>query len=162
MKYLLSILLALTWATFTAAVCCDTDGIGRCDDGTLGTPCCGNGECNVFCCNCDGGCRTTRKSDVFGGHGRRPTWEHAQKSLTPADDSCAYTGAIEMMDRDGSGDLSLGEYLAWVAGTRAPQVLTNATLTDIWIQYFASFDANGDGKLQPQEIHKRYDFASKN
>lgn len=26
-----------------------------CDDDTQGTPCCGYGECNIFCCNCDGG-----------------------------------------------------------------------------------------------------------
>lgn len=28
-----------------------------CNDGTQSTPCCGNGGCNIFCCNCDGGCR---------------------------------------------------------------------------------------------------------
>ncbi|KAH7399156.1 hypothetical protein DE146DRAFT_783166 [Phaeosphaeria sp. MPI-PUGE-AT-0046c] len=40
-------------ACYVAADCCDVP----CSDGTSGTPCCGNGECNVFCCNCDGGCR---------------------------------------------------------------------------------------------------------
>lgn len=25
--------------------------------GTAITPCCGRGRCNIFCCNCDGGCR---------------------------------------------------------------------------------------------------------
>ena len=28
-----------------------------CEDGTLGTPCCATGKCNVGCCNCDGECR---------------------------------------------------------------------------------------------------------
>ena len=31
-----------------------------CDDGTIGTPCCGYGHCNIGCCNCDGGCRHGR------------------------------------------------------------------------------------------------------
>ncbi|OJJ07204.1 hypothetical protein ASPVEDRAFT_88458 [Aspergillus versicolor CBS 583.65] len=31
---------------------CDT-----CNDGTPATPYCGYGQCNVFGCNCDGGCR---------------------------------------------------------------------------------------------------------
>ena len=31
---------------------------GWCLDNTQGTPCCGYGECNIFCYNCDGGCRT--------------------------------------------------------------------------------------------------------
>ncbi|KAI9551472.1 hypothetical protein GHT06_021805 [Daphnia sinensis] len=33
---------------------------GYCKDGTRGTPCCGYGRCNIFCRNCDGGCRTGR------------------------------------------------------------------------------------------------------
>lgn len=37
--------------------CCGTAFGGTCADGTHGTPCCGTGGCNVFCCNCDGGCR---------------------------------------------------------------------------------------------------------
>ncbi|TGZ79457.1 hypothetical protein EX30DRAFT_342336 [Ascodesmis nigricans] len=28
-----------------------------CADGTQGTPYCGYGPCNIFGCNCDGGCR---------------------------------------------------------------------------------------------------------
>nr|CAH0110888.1 unnamed protein product [Daphnia galeata] len=32
-------------------------GGDSCNDGTRGTPCCGVGSCNIFCCNCDGGCR---------------------------------------------------------------------------------------------------------
>ncbi|OQV11648.1 hypothetical protein BV898_14070 [Hypsibius exemplaris] len=31
-------------------------GFLGCDDGTTGM-CCGVGRCNMFCCNCDGGCR---------------------------------------------------------------------------------------------------------
>ena len=27
----------------------------KCYDGSESTPCCGQGSCNVFCCNCDGG-----------------------------------------------------------------------------------------------------------
>lgn len=29
-----------------------------CGDGTLATPYCGYGPCNIFGCNCDGGCRS--------------------------------------------------------------------------------------------------------
>ena len=28
-----------------------------CDDCSRITPCCGIGSCNIFCCQCDGGCR---------------------------------------------------------------------------------------------------------
>lgn len=28
-----------------------------CEDGSEGTPCCGQGSCNMFCCDCDDGCK---------------------------------------------------------------------------------------------------------
>jgi len=37
--------------------CCGSVFGGTCADGTQGTPCCGRGSCNLFCCACDGGCR---------------------------------------------------------------------------------------------------------
>ena len=30
---------------------------GKCKDGSMGTPCCGVGTCDAYCCNCEGGCR---------------------------------------------------------------------------------------------------------
>ena len=45
---------ALLTAT-VRAVCCEPDPDGLCADGSEGTPCCGNGGCNIACCNCDGG-----------------------------------------------------------------------------------------------------------
>ena len=47
-----AILAAVT--PFALADCCYNSG-GICKDGTAGTPCCGYGGCNIFCCNCDGG-----------------------------------------------------------------------------------------------------------
>ena len=40
----------------SSAECCRTSH-GQCADGTNGTPCCGVGGCNIFCCHCNGGCR---------------------------------------------------------------------------------------------------------
>ena len=48
----------------TNAVCCRVNSCGTCcDDWTKGTPCCGRGRCNIFCCNCDGGCRKGKRSN---------------------------------------------------------------------------------------------------
>ena len=52
-----------------SATCCPsnthTAGHGpRCEDDSS-LYCCGRGPCNVFCCNCVGGCRT-EKDDVLG------------------------------------------------------------------------------------------------
>ncbi|PRW44326.1 Diedel [Chlorella sorokiniana] len=35
--------------------------VEKCGDGTEPTPYCGYGKCNIFGCNCDGGCRTASK-----------------------------------------------------------------------------------------------------
>lgn len=35
-----------------ALACCKQDKI---------TSCCGKGKCNIFCCNCDGGCKPKDK-----------------------------------------------------------------------------------------------------
>lgn len=35
--------------------------VEKCGDGTEPTPFCGYGPCNIFGCNCDGGCRKASK-----------------------------------------------------------------------------------------------------
>ncbi|KAH7398653.1 hypothetical protein DE146DRAFT_782297 [Phaeosphaeria sp. MPI-PUGE-AT-0046c] len=49
-----------TLVAFVKADCCTPDQpfLSYCPDGSDSTPCCGRGSCNVFCCDCDDGCRT--------------------------------------------------------------------------------------------------------
>lgn len=58
---ILAILSAIT--PFAAADCCYKDE-GYCRDGTMGTPYCGVGPCNVLGCDCDGGEFLTPHTDV--------------------------------------------------------------------------------------------------
>lgn len=62
----LSVILLVTLAiainlSQTNADCCretvEVNGEDICYDGTIATPYCGHGPCNIFGCNCDGGCR---------------------------------------------------------------------------------------------------------
>lgn len=64
MHYLFYLSLTLSSASLALADCCRVGPclpdpglscIQKCGDGTDGTPCCGVGGCNIFCCNCDGG-----------------------------------------------------------------------------------------------------------
>jgi hypothetical protein len=66
--------------------------------------------------------------------------------------------------------MTLAEYLFWVNSHKHPK---NATVLNLWIEYFhrlvtfqicccpvlkdpsSSFDANGDGKIQFDEMHKQ-------
>lgn len=66
---LISMILMCFYQEFVAADCCTTTLGYRqhftsfCDDGKHGTPCCGVGSCNIFCCHCDGGCRRKLRHD---------------------------------------------------------------------------------------------------
>lgn len=51
-------LICLMFSYQVQAVCCSASYFDMCADGTAGTPCCAYGGCNIFCCNCDGGCRS--------------------------------------------------------------------------------------------------------
>ena len=63
------LLLSLFCVHSSEAKCCHGRGYYgtmTCNDGSTAGACCGNGACNIFCCNCDRGCRgdSRRKRDV--------------------------------------------------------------------------------------------------
>lgn len=102
-----------------------------CGDGTLRTPCCATGKCNIFCCNCDGkkrkGCVSRHCS---GGDG-----------LTAQ--SLAKFNAI---DANGSGGISMAETRSFVE-SQGP----GFSAADVAAE-FDSMDSNGDGHIQPGEF----------
>ena len=57
------LIFSLFFVSSSDAKCCDAEcnfqwPYGKfCHDGTLPDVCCGRGPCNIFCCNCDRGCR---------------------------------------------------------------------------------------------------------
>ncbi|CAG7710875.1 unnamed protein product, partial [Allacma fusca] len=91
---LFSLLLATVFVVQTSSQCCGLDafaaffngGASTCDDGTTGTPCCGYGRCNLFCCDCNGGCRSS-------GRGKR------QVGVT----NNHLTNTLKSLDRNGDG-----------------------------------------------------------
>ena len=68
-----------------ALACCKQDKI---------TSCCGKGKCNIFCCNCDDGCRAETDSD-------NPQLSHnnTRRGYTDGDDSeCACVSSVPLMN----------------------------------------------------------------
>jgi len=60
------LLLSLFCVHTSEAKCCRGHSGGgdypiTCADGSHAGACCGNGACNIFCCNCDRGCRGDRR-----------------------------------------------------------------------------------------------------
>jgi hypothetical protein len=127
------VVVALQLATTVDAECCsatmDVEYIGfgqmpsKCGDNTEPTPCCGYGPCNIFCCNCDGGCRSSRR--------RSNPDEIAANDL-------ATFGEIDL-NKDGKVDADEAHKFV------APKNLTQAF-------EFARYDLNGDGFLSLYEV----------
>jgi len=113
------------------ADCCNSNSSGKCADGSCGTPCCGNGGCNIFCCNCDGGCRT----GPCGGN-------CGVGSTTPAQ-------FFDSVDLDKSSAISPGEFEAW-AGRAGRHFETNEDRQ----KAFAKADSNKNGTIDPGEVDK--------
>ncbi|CAG7715727.1 unnamed protein product [Allacma fusca] len=116
----------LTIRLYTVDLCEDQENeSGRIlvsTDGSHGTPCCGVGTCNIFCCNCDGICRGTRGS--FGG--------------SDSDDPYHF----RRIDHNGDGLVDEAEALIFVNDTRG-SVLGFT---------FSAFDRDHNGYLSLAEI----------
>ncbi|KAM0798422.1 hypothetical protein BDR22DRAFT_964767 [Usnea florida] len=147
------VLLPIGFAAYAVAECCNpvADAPDQyfefgmppaqlCADGSYSTPCCGEGGCNIFCCNCDGGCRTD-------------TWmEKIKRDDLEDDQSIPVDSLFQSVDGDTDQYLSLAEYIVWVERTKGESVVKNATMLEMWIEKFESHDANGDGKIEPGEM----------
>lgn len=103
----------------------------RCADKTLGTPCCGYLGCNIFCCNCGGGCRKA---------------EGIESILSSSSDS---TKPLEIHDKDGDGFLNVQEINQMLSNRSCGNFTGNLEDAKMLL---VRFDRNGDGKLSYEEI----------
>ncbi|KAF1847617.1 uncharacterized protein K460DRAFT_279871 [Cucurbitaria berberidis CBS 394.84] len=95
------------------AVCCQGPTTGSCGDGTNGTPCCAHGKCNIFCCNCDGGCRgRSMKRDL---------------PLGLAERSDSIKTSFMEADTEGAGSITVDRYLEYMGVTGD---------NEVWVKWF--------------------------
>ena len=83
---LFSLAMIILYTGSCKAECCFTEktsggyDFGYCADGFRGTPCCGNGDCNIFCCNCDNACRKMRNFlDLHTGKSEEDVFDEIDK-----------------------------------------------------------------------------------
>jgi len=95
----------------------------ECKDGTKPTPYCGHRPCNVFGCNCGGGCREAS--------GRSLEVEREEGVL---DELLAF----KSIDTNGDGMIDMGE--------------ASASVEQLDLENFQEIDLNGDGKISPLEF----------
>ncbi|CAJ0917370.1 unnamed protein product, partial [Mesorhabditis belari] len=130
-----------------AEACCDHYKIGEC---------CGNGRCNIFCCNCDGGCNQNCHTDVdsiidnsakiLGAlRGKREVYQttnaYSQRRHTAIK---RFSG----MDENADGYITIEEAHQFLNETVGLLEL----LYEKHPSWFEQIDTNGDMKIQPYEL----------
>jgi hypothetical protein len=131
--------LALVFLVEDSTACCKVKGVGSC---------CGKGKCNVFCCNCNGGCRpdcdtATIPFPVPGGGGRIRT--------DPARGKRAAL-KFDAVDADGDGFVDYEEALAYLSenGGNGAELRTKR-------EWWEHMDADKNGVLAPGEFDAALD-----
>ncbi|KAF2142729.1 uncharacterized protein K452DRAFT_297275 [Aplosporella prunicola CBS 121167] len=131
MKLSTALVLFATLLPFAAAGPCCNSKNGNCGDGTRGTPCCGYRTCNIFCCDCGGGCRHSISLNKF-------TLARLQsKHASGAEE------AFELAKEADTGELTLRQYTEYM-GVAADD--------PVYVDWFYKHDTNGDGVITVDEI----------
>ena len=123
----LSVLGVLAIVGSTNADCCPCDSLtDTCNDGTscgsIPNICCGHGPCDIFCCNCGGGCRKYSEEESDNETGLE---------------------FLSMVDKDSSHDVDLQEFENFSADM--PQNMLIYTI-------FTLLDENKDGHISAKEF----------
>ncbi|KAK5046455.1 hypothetical protein LTR84_008258 [Exophiala bonariae] len=158
------ILSLLGTAATVAAECCSSPA--TCLDGTKSDiwSCCAYGSCNIFCCNCDGGCRqasTKRSWTDWVSHDLGNLASDSEGTsvcgLTRTDKQCVID-KINELDTDLDGKVSLAEILAnpdIVRPGLSTSGIDDAELHDMLTKLFDIYDTSEDGYLVFDEANTR-------
>jgi hypothetical protein len=100
MLFLPMIACVVTLLPSVIAICCKHGPDDTCPDGSSSSTCCAHGKCNLFCCNCDGGCRVNS--------GKRDFLHEL------VDRSDSVNTVFMEADTDGMGNITLARYLEYM------------------------------------------------
>ncbi|KIV91542.1 hypothetical protein PV10_06071 [Exophiala mesophila] len=149
-------------AAMVSAECCSSPAY--CLDGRESSiwDCCAYGSCNIFCCNCDGGCITgpaKRSWEDWANHGpgHLPGLSDASSDcgLTRDDNQCVLDKIAEL-DTDHDGKVTLANILANPDVVRPGLSESGLSLAEIvgnLTKLFEIFDTSEDGYLVYDEAN---------
>lgn len=134
----------------SAAACCGGQGT-VCQDGykTGQFECCGKGPCNIFCCNCDGGCREPK------AEGCVPRCDSIMKVCRSGCDLCIGEGCFQELCFEActrEGRQCKERCGKSVQAAAAPQ----SADVSVWSR-FDALDGDKNGLLTRQEIEQGFD-----
>ncbi|KAM0722006.1 hypothetical protein Q7P37_002932 [Cladosporium fusiforme] len=77
----------------------------------------------------------------------------SQVPVWKASSDITYDSTFDAVSGEGSSSVDLSDYLIWATAYQ-PASAGNATLLAQWMGYFHMFDANNDGKIDFDEMHR--------
>ena len=159
--HVLSSLLLLCGVKDTFGVCCPqlNCNMKRCcyNGDTSGDWCCGRGPCNIFCCNCDGGCKRgyydTSTTPVWETMGRLSEAMAGRKKRSIQDTGMDYFKSIDL-DMDGFVNFSeannhFGKVFVKFYLLISVAIFQGGTLNGT---HFSNLDKDMDGLLDMDEF----------
>ena len=150
---LIAILVVVVVLRDVDAKCCYS-WFSRCGDCSRPTFYCEVGRCNIFGCNCDGGCRRGRCFQEIRGPQNSDTepvdFDSTTSGVTDEPDSNTVDNIIMEADTDKNGLVDLAEarnYLTKSASDSAEELDVDRFQSE-----FNKLDSNKDGYLESKEI----------
>lgn len=149
-------------AALAASECCDRPVFDKdsrlwtCVDGAVKAGvlnCCAYGSCNIFCCNCDDGCRqrrlTQRMRSDFAPWQDGPFGQDTVCGLSQSESQCEMD-QFEALDTNRDGKITLAEAWAGIDVLRPQLTLVDIdkeTLAKELATLFKAYDTDHDGEL---------------
>ena len=140
-------IITVTLLQDSEAVCCGFWDY-RCDDGSVSSifACCGRGPCNIFCCNCQYGCKKATDCGTVG--------DECTKSVQDLQNVILRFNGV---DDNGDQKINVQEAFKYLNIEFEYQDLNNLP------EWFSEMDKNGNGLIEPGEFDKDLDdFLSSN
>ncbi|XP_066283139.1 uncharacterized protein [Branchiostoma lanceolatum] len=134
-----------------------------CKDGTRQhTPCCGYGRCNIFCCNCDGGCRRSKRevAKEYALPGRGLGDNDVDNDMARVEEEAR--GLLELLHEEqdeyamhrrvfGEHDVDKDTKLSKEEALEMLKKM-GTDVSELPADWFETLDTNGNGYIDPEEF----------
>ncbi|XP_078609212.1 uncharacterized protein LOC144880727 [Branchiostoma floridae x Branchiostoma japonicum] len=132
---------------------------GRCPDGTPGTPYCGYGKCNLFGCNCNGGCRHAKRDMLEEARSLLELLRGGQEDTAPEESAMEGRGFGDTSPEEGfmavrgfgDHDTDKDRKLSKQEALGMLEALAEVDVSKLPADWFESMDKNGNGYIDPEE-----------
>ena len=144
---------------YVEAECCTLGAMAGEVDCRLGGYCCGCGSCNIFCCNCAGGCNNeywTSKSYNFAKYWDHDHCGHKKREIVNTSRNVSLKAGLlfKKVDIDGNNAITMGEANIYLTNNTRVKKSTAFSMD----HELRIMDTNRDRMISPEEFDSSLKF----